>query len=123
MLTYFYFLTVAVIFAPVKCALEASDKKSRLLILHTSLNGYSSTLRSTLKATQKPYVLPSTCIFDLNLNLFDQVYLPPSIAFHSDNIDNLCKINTIVYNFCDLAEYILVHNCTIFLCSLDIRII
>ena len=50
MLTYFYFLTVAVIFAPVKCALEASDKKSRLLILHTSLKGYSSTVGSTLKA-------------------------------------------------------------------------
>ena len=83
--------------------------------VHTPLNGYSSTLRSTLKATQKPYVLPSTCIFDLYLILFDQVYLPPSIAFHSDNIDNLCKINTIVHTTCDLAEYILVHNCT--LCS------
>ena len=83
MLTYFIFFNGGRFLRQWLSALEASDKKSRLLILHTSLKGYSSTMRSTLKATLKASVLPSTiphiCPFWNTTTLFRFVKNTPNL--------------------------------------------
>ena len=84
-----YFFQRWPFFAPVIECIGSKWQKSRLFILHTSLKGYSSTMRSTLKATLKASVLPSAiphiCPFWYTTTLFRFVKNTPNLRKFAKN--------------------------------------